>query len=77
MRLAVFASGRGSNMLAIANAIEEGRLPGVSILDVWTWRREPLSITTTCYDFDDSRVANITSLEYKTDFFFEKAKSGR
>ena len=31
MRLAVFASGRGSNMLAIANAIEEGRLPGVSI----------------------------------------------
>ena len=31
MRLAVFASGQGSNMLAIANAIEEGRLPGVSI----------------------------------------------
>ena len=31
MRLAVFASGRGSNMLAIANAIQEGRLPGVSI----------------------------------------------
>ena len=31
MRLAVFASGRGSNMFAIANAIEEGRLPGVSI----------------------------------------------
>ena len=31
MRLAVFASGRGSNMLAIAYAIEEGRLPGVSI----------------------------------------------
>ena len=31
MRLAVFASGRGSNMLAIANAIEEGRLPGGSI----------------------------------------------
>ena len=31
MRLAVFASGRGSNMLAIARAIEEGKLPGVSI----------------------------------------------
>ena len=31
MRLAVFASGGGSNMLAIACAIEEGRLPGVSI----------------------------------------------
>ena len=31
MRLAVFASGRGSNMLAIAKAIGEGRLPGVSI----------------------------------------------
>ena len=31
MRLAVFASGRGSNMLAIARAIEEGKLPGASI----------------------------------------------
>ena len=31
MRLAVFASGRGSNILAIANAIEEGSLPGGSI----------------------------------------------
>jgi len=31
MRLAVFASGRGSNMLAIARAIKEGKLPGVSI----------------------------------------------
>ena len=31
MRLAVFASGRGSNMLAIARAIEEGKLPGVRI----------------------------------------------
>ena len=31
MRLAVFASGRGSNMLAIARAIEDGNLPGVTI----------------------------------------------
>ncbi len=31
MRLAVFASGRGSNMLAIHEAIESGILPGVSV----------------------------------------------
>ena len=31
MRLAVFASGLGSNMLAIARAIKEGKLPGVII----------------------------------------------
>ena len=31
MRIAVFASGRGSNMVALAEAARDGQLPGVSI----------------------------------------------